>query len=171
MIIDINRIQPLRWFEDLSEKENVNYYEKQHGNFSSSFVLCPSDKLIPFSLNIPTLYTSVYSLKLMCANGSTVIYDIKAKLKTATDLRFVSFYDPDGNIQHVIEYRPSDGFFGSVVEYVPLGVGYLVMIVKNMALGTSATYRTDLLNIFDKSEISINLANISDLVLNDDYMT
>ena len=171
MILDTNRIQPLRWYEDLTEKVTENYYEKQNGSFSNSFINCPSDKLIPFTLNIPTLYTSIYSLKLMCPNGTTVNYDLKTKLKTSTDLRFISFYDLNGNIQHVVQYLNSDGFFGSVVEYLPEVVGYLVLVVKNLALNKTATYRTDLIKIFDKSKISINLANISDLTLNTDYLT
>ena len=171
MTNDFDKIQPLRYFLNSSEFINRNYYEKEHYNIAHNLVYAPENLFIPFGFNVPTLYTNIVSAKLYCPDETTEHFDFKAKLKNATDLKLISFTDSEGILQHRVEYRPSDGFFyGGAVVYIGIGPCIMKIVLNNPNTGKTATYRTDLIRIFDKDEAATGVLAATDLTLDPAYM-
>ena len=153
-MIQYNEIQPLRFFEDKTELQQHNYYEKNHFNIKHSLVYCPSDRFIAFAFNIPTSLFVIDSCKLYCANDSTVVYDLKTRLVNATDLRVNSYTNQQtGDNIHRVEYQPSEGFILSAVkDYIPERVCYCKIVVKNPGTGETKAYRSDFCEIYGSAQ-------------------
>lgn len=155
-------IQPIRFYDVTESVDKFSYYEKI-GSIAGTLVNVPTDKLMHFQIELPSDYFTITAFKVYCPNGSTVLRDCLAALKTATDLKITRYTDIDNNEVNILQYNNSDGFESlGVPVNCGLGTAKIYLKVTNTG-GDNKEFWSDLITLFDPATAYIP-DSITDLI-------